>query len=70
MTDKQRSFIVYLNSLCEEKHLSIRATDDELLGDDWFQNYKNFTPEYTSEVIDKMKTALGMPITTKARKKK
>lgn len=70
MTDKQRSFIIFLNAMCAEKKLTIRAEDDDLLGKDWFVNYKNYTPEYTSEVIDKMKMALGMPITKKEGKKK
>ena len=69
MTDKQRNLILYLDTLCKERGLKIRASDDELLGKDWFKQYKNFTPEYTSEVVDKLKMALGMPITKKARKK-
>jgi len=71
MTDKQRNFILYLDTLCVERGLKIRAKDDDLLGKDWFKYYQNYTPEYTTEVIDKLKTALGMPITKgKARKRK
>lgn len=70
MTDKQRNLVLYLDSLCKERGLKIRASDEELLGKDWFKSYRNFTPDYTSEVVDKMKVALGMPITKKARKKR
>ena len=65
MTDKQRSLIIYLDNLCKEKGLKARASDDDLLGKDWFKSYRNFTPDYTSEVINKMKMALGMPIKDK-----
>ena len=68
MTDKQRNLIIYLDNLCQERGLKMRASDDDLLGKDWFKSYKNFTPDYTSEVVDKMKMALGMPINKKARK--
>ncbi len=67
MTEKQRNLILYLDTLCVEKGLKIRASDDELLGKNWFKTYKNYTFEYTSEVIDKLKTALGMKITEKKR---
>ena len=70
MTEKQRNLILYLNVLCAEKGLKIRATDDDLLGKEWLKTYRNFTPEYTNEVIDKLKMALDMPITKKARKRK
>lgn len=69
MTDKQRNLIIYLDCLCKERGLKIRASDEDLLGNGWFEHYKNYTPEYTSEVVDKLKTALGMPITKKRRKK-
>lgn len=69
MTEKQRNLILYLDTLCVERGLTIRAKDDELLGKDWFKQYKNFTPEYTTEVIDKMKLALGMPISHKKPRK-
>lgn len=68
MTDKQRNLIIYLDNLCKEKGLNIRASNEDLLGKDWFKTYRNFTPDYTSEVVDKMKTALGMPITKKKRR--
>ena len=70
MTEKQRNLILYLDTCCREKGLKIRASDDDLLGDGWFQSYKNFTFEYTNEVINTLKGALGMPITTKERKKR
>lgn len=70
MTDKQRSLIIYLDNLCKEKGLKIRASDDDLLGKDWFKSYRNFTPDYTSEVINKMKMALGMPIKEKKARKR
>lgn len=70
MTDKQRNLIIYLDNLCKEKGLPIRASNEELLGKDWFKHYRNFTPDYTSEVVDKMKTALGMPLSNKRRNKK
>ena len=69
MTDKQRSLIIYLDNLCKEKGLKVRASDDDLLGKDWFKSYRNFTPDYTSEVINKMKMALGMPIKDKKARK-
>ena len=69
MTDKQRNLIIYLDNLCKERGIKLRASDEELLGYDWFKNYKNYTPEYTSEVVDKLKTALGMPITPRKKRK-
>ena len=69
MTDKQRNLIIYLDNLCKEKGLTIRASDDDLLGVGWFKTYKNYTFEYTNEVINKLKIALAMPITKKVRKK-
>lgn len=69
MTDKQRNLIIYLDTLCLERGLKIRANNDDLLGKDWFKHYKNYTPDYTSEVVDKLKTALGMPITKKKARK-
>lgn len=69
MTDKQRSLIIYLDNLCKEKGLKVRASDDDLFGKDWFKSYRNFTPDYTSEVINKMKMALGMPIKDKKARK-
>ena len=69
MTEKQRNYILYLDTLCVEQGLNIRAKDDELLGKDWFKTYRNFTFEYTNEVIDKLKTALGIEITKKKRGK-
>lgn len=53
---------MFLDTKCREQNLNIRATDDELLGQEWWLDYKNFTPTYTNEVIDKLKMALGMPI--------
>lgn len=69
MTDRQRNLIIYLDNLCKEKGLQLRASNYDLLGKDWFKQYKNFTPEYTTEVIDKLKLALGMPITHKKPRK-
>jgi len=69
MTEKQRNLILYLDVLCAEQGLTTRASDDELLGKDWLKTYRNFTPEYTSEVIDKLKVALGMPISEKKARK-
>ena len=62
MTDKQRDYIIYLEAKCIERHLTIRASDNDLLGSEWWKDYQNFTPKYTMEVIDKLKMALGMPI--------
>lgn len=70
MTEKQRNYILYLNTLCCEKGLKIRAGDDDLLGKDWFKSYRNYTFDYTNEVIDKLKVALGMEITKKKARKK
>ena len=70
MTDRQRNLIIYLDNLCKERNLPIRASDDDLLGKDWFKFYKNFTSQYTSEVVDKMKVALGMPINQKKKRAK
>lgn len=67
MTDKQRNLLLYLNHKCREQGINMRADDDDLLGKDWYENYKNITFDYTIEVIDKMKTALGMEITKKKR---
>lgn len=67
MTDKQRNLIIYLDNLCKEKGLKIRASDETLLGKDWFKVYRNYTFDYTNEVIDKLKMALSMPITKKKR---
>lgn len=61
MTDKQKAYIEYLDWKCKTQGLSIQSTDEELLGRDWKVNYKNFTPKYTGEVIDKMHEALGIP---------
>lgn len=69
MTEKQRNFIIYLNSLCQEKGVDIRADDSELLGVNWWKDYKNFTPDYTSEVINKLKAALGMPINERKKRR-
>lgn len=62
MTDNQKKYIEYLDSSCARKGLKIRSTDEDLLGADWKEYYKNFTLEYTGEVITKMKVALGLPI--------
>ena len=70
MTDKQRNLVIYLDNLCKEKGLNIRASHEDNLGKDWFKQYRNFTPEYTAEVINKMKMALGMPINNKKRRKR
>ena len=62
MTDKQRNYIMYLDSKCRIMNKKVRATDEDLLGNDWLPIYQNITPEYANEVIDKLKQALGMPI--------
>ena len=69
MTEKQRGLIFYLDNLCKERGLGISATDENMLGDGWWVIYRNITFEYTNEVIEKLKTALGMEIKKKARKK-
>lgn len=74
MTDKQRNYILYLEHKCIEQGLTVRASDDDLLGQDWLIDYRSFTPKYTIEVIDKLKQALGMSIEKfeprKSRKRK
>lgn len=70
MTDKQRNLIIYLDSLCEERGLRLRASDEDMLGKDWLKSYKNFTPDYTSDVINNLKKALGMPIKSSGGDKK
>lgn len=67
MTDKQRNYILYLDYKCADKGIKVRASDEDMLGKDWFKTYRNFTFEYTNEVIDKLKMALGLPITKKKR---
>lgn len=62
MTEKQRNYILYLDNKCMEQGLTIRASDDDLLGKGWFEEYRSFTPPYTNEVIEKLKMALNMPI--------
>ena len=62
MTEKQRNLIIYLDSLCREKGIERRATDDDLLGEEWWINYTNVVPDYASMVINELKTKLGMPI--------
>ena len=72
MTDKQKEYIISLDDRCKRQGLSVRATNDDMLGADWLNHYKNFTPEYTGEVIDKLRFALNLPVTPKmkARKKR
>lgn len=72
MTESQMKYIKYLDSECTRKNLAIRSTDEDLLGKGWEEIYKNFTPTYTGEVINKLKIALGIPIVMemKARKRK
>ena len=73
MTKKQRNYIIYLESKCIEQGLDMRASDEDLLGEDWLKDYQNFIPKYVMEVIDKFKRALGMPIqeyNPKRRKRK
>ena len=67
MTEKQRNLILYLDSLCKEKGLTIRANSDDMLGKEWFSHYKNYTPDYTNKVITKLKEAVGLPTNTKRR---
>jgi len=64
MTESQKKYIEYLDSECKRKNLTMRSTDEDLLGEGWQECYKNVTLEYTSEVITKMKIALGIPIIT------
>ena len=70
MTEKQRNYILYLEAQCREKNINIRASDEELLGSEWWKDYQNFTPKYAKEVIDKLKEALGLPIETFNPKKR
>lgn len=72
MTESQKKYIEYLDSECKRKGLAMRSTDEELFGADWKEYYKNFTPDFTSEMITKMKMALGFPIVMemKGRKRK
>jgi len=62
MTEKQKKYIKYLDNLCKQRKLSIRATDEDMLDYDWEEFYKNITPDYASEVINRLKSALGMEI--------
>lgn len=72
MTDNQKKYIEYLDNECARRGLSMRSTDEDMLGADWKEYYKNFTLKYTGEVINKMKLALGIPIVMemKGRKRK
>ena len=72
MTDNQKKYIEYLDSECNRRGLKIRSTDEDLLGADWKECYKNVTLDYAGEVIVKMKQALGLPIVMemKGRKRK
>ena len=72
MTENQMKYIKYLDSECERKGIAIRSTDEDLLGQEWDEGYKNITPTYTNEVIIKMKQALGISVVMemKARKRK
>ena len=70
MTDNQKKYIEYLDNECQRRGLKIRATDDELLGDDWKEYYKNVTLDYAGEVIVKLKQALGLPIVMKMKGRK
>lgn len=71
MTDKQKDYIISLDNRCKSKGIPTRSTNEDLLGADWLDHYKNFTPEYTGEVIDKLRFALGLPVSDmSARRKK
>jgi len=72
MTESQKKYIEYLDSECKRKGIPMKSTDEDMLGADWKEYYKNFTPQYTGEVINKMKMALGIPIVMemKGRKRK
>ena len=69
MSENQKKLILYLEYLCKQSQLSIRASDDELLGKGWQEHYQNFTPEYTNFVIATLKQALGLPINERKRKR-
>ena len=70
MTDKQMNYILYLDDLCVRQGIKMNSCDEDLLGKDWFSSYKNITLDYTNEVINKMKKALGLPISEFKRGKK
>ena len=72
MTESQKKYIEYLDSECKRRGISMRSTDEDLLGEGWQECYKNVTLKYTGEVINKMKVALGLPIVMemKGRKRK
>ena len=62
MTDNQKKYIQYLDSECKRKGLATRSTDEDLLGADWEEYYKNYTIDYATEVIVKLKKALGLSV--------
>lgn len=70
MTEKQRNFIKYLDYQCVISGVKRSSHDEDMLGEDWELYFKNFTPSYTDEVINKLKEALGMPITEKPKRKR
>ena len=70
MTEKQRNYIKFLDFKCKEKGLTIQSHQEDLLGEGWELTFKNITPKYAQEVINKLMTALGMPIAPKPKRKR
>lgn len=70
MTDKQKAYIKYLDDKLTRLGKRRRSTDEDLLGKGWEENYKNFTPTYTEEVINHLHTSLGMSPRPKPQPKK
>ena len=70
MTDKQKDYIISLDNRCKREGLSISASDEDLLGIGWETVYKNITPQYAGEVIDKLRFALGLPVSDMSAKRK
>ena len=61
MTDKQKAYIEYLDYKLQRFGIKRSSSDEDLLGKGWKETYKNFTPAYTEEVIDKLHEKLGIP---------
>lgn len=60
MTEKQKRYIKWLDYQCMRKRLPIRAIDEDMLGKDWEEVYKNITIDYAGEIIAKLHNALGI----------
>ena len=63
MTPKQRNLIMFLDNKCKQQGINLNSNQEDMLGEGWVLSYANITPDYASEVINKMKSALGMSIT-------